>query len=71
VSIALKAYSEFTNATVVVNRIVQGHYYFFCVLLECPLQRQAVQCINSLHVNKVRFLFLKTDEGELLDAGGV
>jgi hypothetical protein len=63
---ALKAYAEFTNATGEIKRIVQGHIYFFCVLLDCPLQRQAVKRINSLHVNKVRFPFLKPDESEFL-----
>ena len=63
---AIKAYAEFTNMSGVIKRIVQGHNYFFCVLLDCPVQRQAVQRINSLHVNKVRFPFLKQDESELL-----
>jgi hypothetical protein len=61
----LKAYIEFTSLPGIIKRVVQGHTYF-CVLLDCPLQRQAVQRINSLHVNKVRFPFLKQDESELL-----
>jgi hypothetical protein len=63
---ALKAYTEFTNATGEIKRIVQGHIYFFCVLLDLPWQRQSVQHINSLQVNKVRFPFLKPDESEFL-----
>ena len=62
----LKAYTEFTSLPGIIKRVVQGHTYFFCVLLDCPLQRQAVKRINSLHVNKVRFPFLKPDESELL-----
>jgi hypothetical protein len=52
----------------VVKRIVRnkGHTYFFCVLLDCPLQSQTVKTLNSLDVNKKRFPFLKQDEIELL-----
>jgi len=63
---ALKAYAEFTSLPDVIKRVVQGLTYFFCVFLDCPLQFQAVQRINSLHFNKVRFPFLKQDESDLL-----
>jgi hypothetical protein len=64
----LKAYVEFTNMTGVVKRIVRnkGYTYFFCVLLDCPLQRETVKTLNSLDVNMKRFSFLKQDEIELL-----
>ncbi len=64
----LKSYAEFTNMPGVVKRIVRnkGHTYFFCVLLDCPLQSQTVKTLNSLDVNKKRFPFLKQDEIELL-----
>ena len=63
---ALKAYAEFVGATGVVRSIVQGHIYFFCVLFDFPLQCQAVTRLNALHVNTVRFRFIRPDEGELL-----
>ncbi len=62
---AFKVYVEFVNCPDVIKSIVQGHNYFFCVLLDCPNQRKDVQDLNSQRVNKVRFPFLKTDEGEL------
>jgi hypothetical protein len=63
---ALKAYEDSVHHTGVIKRIVQGHHYFFCVLLDCPKQRLSVKDANSLRPNKGRFRFLKPDEQELL-----
>lgn len=45
---------------------MQGHHYFFCVLVDCPTKLKDVQDLNAQRVNKVRFPFLKPDEGGLL-----
>jgi hypothetical protein len=63
---ATQAYSDFKNMSGVIKRIVQGHNYLFCVLLDCPVQCQNVGRINSLYVNKRRLAWLKQDENELL-----
>lgn len=63
---ALKAYAEFVGCPGVIKRIVQGHHYFFCVLVDCPAKVKDVQDLNAQRVNKARFPFLKPDEGGLL-----
>jgi hypothetical protein len=63
---ALKAYQDSVGQTGVIKRIVQGHHYYFCILLDCPKQRPSVKDANSLSGNKERYRFLKPDEQELL-----
>jgi hypothetical protein len=62
----LKSYADLALQQGVIKRIVQGRNYFFCVLLDCPEHRLVVKDLNSIHVNRVRFPFLKADESELL-----
>jgi hypothetical protein len=62
----LKSYADLALQQGVIKRIVQGRNYFFCVLLDCPEHRLVVKDLNSMHVNRVRFPFLKADESELL-----
>jgi hypothetical protein len=65
---ALNAYEEFVQHTGTIKRIVKGHHFYFCVLLDCPEARLVVKDINSLRANKLRFQFLSpnSDEQELL-----
>lgn len=63
---ALKSYESFENETGIIKRIVKGHHFFFCVLLDNPEARLEVKDINSLRANRGRFGFLKSDEQELL-----
>ena len=63
---ALKAYAEFVGCPGVIKRIVQGHHFFFCVLVDCPTKLKDVRDLNAQRVNKARFPFLKPDEDGLL-----